>query len=101
ERAGEVPPFPELEAARKFLFTTRCFLHYETGRDNNLLSFDAQDAMAAFAGAMNTAAWMRDYFRHARDLYRAAARLLEASDPQSGSLFSQFRDWRSRLSNSE
>src|SRR6185295_2303770 len=43
---GAVSPFPELEAARKFLFAIRCFLHYESGRDNNLLSFDAQEAVA-------------------------------------------------------
>src|SRR5258708_38587282 len=44
---------------------------------------------------------MRDYFRHAREIYHASSRYLDSSDTQSGSLFSQFRDWRSRLSNSE
>ena len=43
---GSAAQFPELEAARKFLFTLRCFLHYEAGRDSNALNFDAQDAAA-------------------------------------------------------
>ena len=98
---GAASPFPDLEAARKFMFALRCFLHYEAGRDNNSLNFDAQEAAAAFFGAENTARWMREYFRHARDIDRASTRLLESSDTQSGSLFSQFRDRRSRLSNSE
>src|SRR5262249_30191371 len=41
------------------------------------------------------------YFRHARDIYRRALRTLEASEAQSSNLFSQFRDWRSRLSNAD
>ena len=98
---GAAGDFPELEAARKFLFGVRCYLHYESSRDNNTLSFDAQESAAAFAGKPNAAGWMRDYYRHARDIYRASTRLLEASDSQPGSLLSNFRDWRSRLSNSE
>jgi [protein-PII] uridylyltransferase len=98
---GAVSEFPELEPARKFLFAVRCYLHYAAGRDQNLLNFDAQEAMAAFAGLPDAGLWMRDYFRHARDVYRVSSRYLEASDTQRGSLFSNFRDWRSRLSNSE
>jgi [protein-PII] uridylyltransferase len=98
---GTVSAFPELEAARKFLFALRCYLHYEAGRDNNLLSFDAQEAIAEQIRKPSAAELMRDYFRHARDIYHAASWLLEASDTKSSSLFSNFRDWRSRLSNSE
>ncbi len=76
-------------------------MHYEAGRDNNLLSFDAQEGAAEFAGKRNAAEWMREYFRHARDIYRASTRFLEASDAKSSSLFSNFRDWRSRLSNAD
>jgi [protein-PII] uridylyltransferase len=98
---GAVSPFPELDSARKFLFALRCYLHYEAGRDNNLLSFDAQEAIAELTRKPSAADFMRDYFRHARDIYHASSWLLEASDTKSGSLFSNFRDWRSRLSNSE
>ena len=44
---------------------------------------------------------MREYYRHARAIYRAAMRALEANEAQSSSLFAQFRDWRSRLSNAD
>ncbi|HTM50358.1 MAG TPA: HD domain-containing protein, partial [Bryobacteraceae bacterium] len=94
-------PFPDLEPARRFLFSLRCFLHFASGRDNNLLSFDAQEAAAEFTGKPGAAEWMREYFRHARDIYRASTRSLEAGDARSGTLFSSFRDWRSRLSNAE
>ena len=101
ESLGEVSSFPELDTARRFFFSLRCFLHYAAGRDSNLLTFDAQESAAHFFGERGPAEWMREYFRNARSIYRAATRFLEASDAQSGSLFSQFRDWRSRLSNSE
>ena len=39
-------PAPELEAAFRFLGRLRCYLHCQSGRDNNALSFDAQDAIA-------------------------------------------------------
>jgi [protein-PII] uridylyltransferase len=101
EALGAVSPFPELEPARKFLFALRCYLHYESGRDNNLLSFDSQEAVAELTRKPSAAEFMRDYFRHARDIYHAASWQLEASEMTSTSLFSNFRDWRSRLSNSE
>jgi [protein-PII] uridylyltransferase len=101
EALGAVSPFPELEPARKFLFALRCYLHYEFGRDNNLLSFDSQEAIAGLIRKPSAAEFMRDYFRRARDIYHAASWQLEASETRSPSLFSNFRDWRSRLSNSE
>ncbi len=98
---GAVSPFAELEPARKFLFALRCYLHYEAGRDNNLLSFDAQEAVAELTRKPSAAEFMCDYFRRVRDIYHASSSLLEASETKSSSLFSNFRDWRSRLSNSE
>ena len=88
------PAFP-------FLARLRSFLHCRSGRDNNALTFDAQDEAAEEWHADGTAAWMRDYFRHARDVYRAAVRALELSEAQTSSLFAQFKDWRARLSNAE
>ncbi len=79
----------------------RCFLHYESGRDNNALSFDSQDALAEFAARPDAAEWMRDYYRHARAINRVCTRFVEARDTQPGSLLANFRDWRSRVSNSE
>jgi [protein-PII] uridylyltransferase len=87
----------ELQQAFRFLARLRWFLHRQAGRDNNLLTFEAQDAM----GGSDAAAWMREYYRQARAVYRAAAGRLENAGAQSSGLFAQFRDWRSRLSNGD
>ncbi len=36
-----------LAAPTQFVHALRCFLHYQTRRDQNLLSFDAQEALTA------------------------------------------------------
>ncbi len=96
-------PVLELEAAKSFLSTLRCFLHYRGGRDNNLLTFDAQEEITEqpFIPHRDPAVWMRDYYLHARAIYRAATRAMELSEPGPSGLLSQFRDWRSRVSTSE
>jgi [protein-PII] uridylyltransferase len=96
-RDAEAPP---VDPAFPFLARLRSFLHCRAGRDNNALTFDAQEE-AAEEWQAGTAAWMRDYFRHARDVYRAAVRELESSEAQTSSLFAQFKDWRTRLSNAD
>jgi [protein-PII] uridylyltransferase len=97
-------PLPsDLEPARNLLWTLRCFLHLQAGRDQNRLTFDAQEELAEqpFAAGRDPAAWMRDYFQQARCVYRAAVRSMEEWESEQSSLFAQFRDWRSRLSNLE
>jgi [protein-PII] uridylyltransferase len=87
----------ELEVAREFLSNLRCKLHYKAGRDNNLLTFDLQEELAE-----DPAEWMREYYRHARDIHRTALRHMEQSESQSESgLTRSFREWRSRLSNAD
>jgi [protein-PII] uridylyltransferase len=100
-RLGVADPSPELEAAFRFLARLRCYLHCQSGRDNNVLSFEAQDVAAEQWQIGDPADWMREYYRHARTIYRAAIRQLESSEAQSSSLFAQFRDWRSRLANAD
>jgi [protein-PII] uridylyltransferase len=85
----------ELQQAFRFLARLRWFLHQQARRDNNLLTFEAQDAM----GESDPAGWMREYYRQARAVYRAAMATLENAEAQSSGLLAQFRDWRSRLSN--
>ncbi|HYL76253.1 MAG TPA: HD domain-containing protein [Bryobacteraceae bacterium] len=87
----------------KFLHTLRCFLHYQACRDHNLLNFDAQEAITGqpFATAREPADFMREYFQNARAIYSEARRALDASEKSEVSLLSQFRDWRSRLSNAD
>lgn len=103
DQLPEVGPPSELEPARDLLWKLRCFLHFHAGRDHNLLTFDAQEEIAAhsFAGPRDAAAWMREYFQQARCVYRAATRRIEECEAEGSSLFAQFRDWRSRLSNAE
>lgn len=92
-----------LQSAKSFIHSLRCFLHYQVQRDQNLLSFDAQEAIAEqpFTSAKTPAAWMREYFRNARSIHREAQRSLNASEQSGGVLLNQLRDWRARVSNSE
>lgn len=92
----------ELDNARRFLFSIRCLLHYHSGRDSNVLSFDAQEAAAETGGYTDPSHYMREYFRHARQVHRATMNLLEAAESQPGSsLFAHLLDRRSRLSNAD
>ena len=84
------------ETAAAFLYSIRIFLHRSAGRDANLLTFDLQEAISA-----DPAVWMREYYRSAREIWRAASQAMEASERRDLGLFSQFRDWRGRVSNSE
>ncbi len=83
-------------AAREFLFETRIFLHNHFFRDNNLLSFDAQEAISA-----EPAAFMRTYYRGARDIFRTLMPVLESNEATGNSLLATFRDWRGRVSTTE
>ncbi|MGA8867548.1 MAG: [protein-PII] uridylyltransferase [Candidatus Sulfotelmatobacter sp.] len=108
------PVRKQLDAALDFLMAARCFLHFRYGRDDNTLSWEAQDEAAArrigaadapeiragdFPLASLTAAdWMRIYFRHARAVQRTMTQLLEEIPEAWSSLYRQFQSWRSRLS---
>jgi [protein-PII] uridylyltransferase len=87
----------------EFLCLVRCFLHFRTGRDHNLLSFELQDEAAAALAASHPdpAEWMRLYYKCARQISQFALRALEYTETQDTSLVRQFRDWRSRLSTNE
>jgi [protein-PII] uridylyltransferase len=107
EHLAGADPEPELQEAFRFLARLRCYLHCQYGRDNNTLTFDSQDAIAEqwyrepHPGSEDAAHWMREYYRHARSIYRAASRRLDAAEAQSSALLTQFRDWRSRLTNAD
>jgi len=96
-------PDDRLSAPGRFLHSLRCFLHYQAGRDQNLLSFEAQYDLTqqAFLEAREPAAFMREYFRNARVIYNEARRALDLSEKNESSLLNNFRDWRSRLSNAD
>ena len=92
-----------LDSSRAFLSAVRCFLHYRAGRDDNGLSFEAQEELSrtALAPHGDPATSMREYFLYARAVHRAAIRAMEDSEGQTSSLLRGFRQWRSRLSNAE
>ncbi len=93
----------ELEDARKFLFALRCSLHFETGRDNNLLTFELQDRIASWLPPEPAVPeqWMRQYYSSARQVFQPTLRALEHVESHDPSLFRQLRDLRSRLSTPE
>ena len=100
----------QLNQAGEFLSAVRCFLHYRSQSDRNLLDAEAQEqilvqtfsrAKTTHDGALATSEWMREYFRHAWVIFNEARRALALLDKTENTLVGNFRDWRSRLSNSE
>src|SRR5215471_8546424 len=97
----------QFDSALDFLMSVRCFLHLRQGRDDNLLLWESQDEAAARRiGAADTeapdaASWMRLYFGHARSVHRTCAQLLDEIPAAWSSLYRQFQQWRSRLSNAD
>jgi [protein-PII] uridylyltransferase len=94
-------PDRQLESAFLHFAQIRVFLHSQAGRDANVLTFDAQDAIAEQWYEGDAARQMREYYRHARFVFRAAQQALDAGEAQNSSLFSQFRDRMGRLENAE
>jgi len=98
------PVRKQLDAALEFLMAARCFLHFRHGRDDNALSWEAQDEAAAQTiGTADTeevtaADWMRIYFGHARAVQRTVMQLLEEIPEAWSSMRRQFQGWRSRPS---
>jgi [protein-PII] uridylyltransferase len=98
------PVRKQLEAALEFLMAARCFLHFRHGRDDNALSWEAQDEAAARkigatdADDVTAADWMRIYFGHARAVQRTVMQLQEEIPEAWSSLRRQFQGWRSRPS---
>jgi len=81
----------ELDSAFDFLISVRCFLHYQNGRDDNLLSWEAQDAAARTGigiegDRLEPSQWMREYFRNSRAIYSASLQLLEEIPSKKSSL---------------
>jgi [protein-PII] uridylyltransferase len=105
----------QVEAALDFLISVRCFLHLRHGRDDNTLSWSAQDEAARMrigatigvktstAGheTLSAADWMRLYFSHARAVHRICTQVLDEVLASSSSLYRQFQSWRSRISNAD
>ena len=80
----------ESELAHKFLFTVRGFLHYRNQRDDNMLYWQAQDEAAALhlglpgKRPVETARWMRQYFRHARAIEWLTRQMIDEASATRG-----------------
>jgi [protein-PII] uridylyltransferase len=94
----------QLDAALEFLMAARCFLHFRYGRDDNSLSWEAQDEAAtrkigaSDAAELSAADWMRIYFGHARAVQRTVMQLLEEIPEAWSSMRRQFQGWKSKAS---
>jgi [protein-PII] uridylyltransferase len=83
-----------------FLLSVRCFLHYRSQRDDNVLYWQTQDEAAVrgigTGASMPPERWMRHYYRHARAIdwrNRHALELLRLPEPR---LTFRLRQWRNR-----
>jgi [protein-PII] uridylyltransferase len=109
EPAQSFPAALRESAARayEFLCAVRCFLHYRNSRDENVLSWDAQEeASARQIGTKeqpvaDAASWMREYFRQARTFSRLSSHYYEHVAASRSSLIKQFQNWRSRVSTTD
>jgi [protein-PII] uridylyltransferase len=101
------PVRKQLESALDFLMSARCFLHFRHGRDDNTLSWEAQDEAAARkvgvaeSEDLSAADWMRIYFGHARAVQRTVTQLLEEIPEAWSALYRQVQSWRSRLTTAD
>jgi [protein-PII] uridylyltransferase len=91
--------------AMEFLSSARCYLHYRTGRDENIVSWEAQEDMASRGigspGPLTSEDWMRQYFRNAKAVFRNATLLLDQTADKRSSLVRSFKRWRSGVSSDE
>ena len=98
------PVRKQLDAALDFLMAARGFLPFRHERDDNTLTWEAQDEAAARTiGApdsadLTAADWMRIYFGHARAVQRAVMQLMEEIPESWSTLRRQFQGWRTRPS---
>jgi len=97
----------QFEPALDFLMSVRCFLHLRSGRDDNLLSWEAQEEAAKLGIGMydsqglSAADWMRIYFGHARSIHRTATQLLDEIPAAWSPLSRHFHNLRARVSDAD
>ncbi|MSQ46823.1 MAG: [protein-PII] uridylyltransferase [Deltaproteobacteria bacterium] len=71
----------EVEAARDFLWRVRNALHLSEHAEQDLLTFERQDALAPALGFADVPSFMREYYRHATTISAFSERLLERCRP--------------------
>ncbi len=93
----------QAERARNFLYSVRFFLHEQSGRDNNVLTFELQDRAAAFLASppVPPEEWMRKYYGNARTCFEPTSRALESIGRDEAGLGRHLLDRRDKLSNAD
>jgi len=97
----------QFDPALDFLMSVRCFLHLRQGRDDNTLSWDAQEEAAQRgigvyeSKELSAADWMKIYFGNARSIHRTATQLLEEIPAAWSSLSRHFQTLRARVSDND
>jgi len=92
-----------LAQAAAFLSSVRCFLQYQEASDRNLLTTGAQESILGrpFVRAKSVRDWMKQYYGYAGAIWNEVRYAMDSLEKPENSLVGNFRDWRSRLSNSE
>ena len=73
----------EVEAARDFLWHVRNGLHLFEHTEQDLLTFERQDALAPTLGFANVPSFMREYYRYATTISTFSQMLFERCQPTS------------------
>jgi [protein-PII] uridylyltransferase len=89
-----------------FLSAVRCFQHYRTGRDDNVLTYELQDEAAqrgvgCASPPKTPEEWMRLYFRCAGTIQRASQMLLDEAQGGKGTLRRRLARWSARRKGAE
>ncbi len=99
--------YEQIQEAKKFLFTVRCYLHYFYGRDKNNLNFNEQELMV-MAGQGRIIPYgsaeeelMREYYKHSRSINLLAKRQIEKATSRGESLLMIFQRRKAKLSTPE
>ena len=96
-----------MDSALAFFASVRCFLHFRNKRDQNLLTWDAQDdAVAQRVGMQNASVsnstdWMRIYFGHAHAVDHISGQLLEEMPAAQSLFYRQLETWRTGFSDKD
>ena len=96
--------WPAFEAdMQSHLAATRCFLHYQEGRNQNVLRFDAQDEWLELLSrrGVDSSQWTREHYVKARTVFRELGQWVERYSHPGTALQRGIEQWRARLSNSD
>ncbi|HBP86486.1 MAG TPA: [protein-PII] uridylyltransferase [Nitrospiraceae bacterium] len=92
-----IQDYQVLQEAQEFLWRVRCFLHFEAGRAQDILTFEDQVRLSAQWGFVDhphllaVEQFMQVYFRHTTGLFDRGRRFLDQA--REGTLLDRVRRW--------